>query len=482
MNNMTSGQSLKRVTTIALALWAVLLCWAAVRWALRPGLFPILDELSNPALFLNGSYHDYVHFFPVQFFGDRPLAWALVKLLADLCGFNYTRQVLCFIAIHFANCGMAFVLFRRLGASLPIAIAGLGLFGSVWTSAQSATYTGEPGDVICLFFLLACTLALLWERQGATVLSAVLFLAALRSKEYAIVFPIVLTLLLALRLPRMPLLKVLSAVGRRLWMHYLIAVVFGLLYIPLYRVYRADFASSSPYHMDPHPSAVMSSLGYYTALVFGADESRWQLPPLLLVLALTAILCWAVYCRRAGLAFGVSAYVLTVLPVCLISNRTPFYVYAPQVFLILALCLLVEEILALVTKSESRRWVAAVCIAVVCFSWCVAFRRSAYFRDKMNWTYSVRRASMRTARGVDALLPPMGPGSHVYVDHNPNTMPWLFLAPCPYLQLVNHQRGITCIVDQPTGQLRAFYAADPGPKYFVEYHDDGSITVASMDR
>ncbi len=479
---MISGQSLRRLTTIALALWAVLLCWAAVRWALRPGLFPILDELSNPALFLDGSYHDYVHFFPVQFFGDRPLAWALVKLLADLCGFNYARQVLCFIAIHFANCGMAFVLFRRLGASLPIAIAGMGFFGSVWTSAQSATYTGEPGDVICLFFLLACTLVLLWERRGATVLSAVLFLAALRSKEFAIVFPMVLTVLVALRLPRMPLLQTLAAVARRLWMHYLIVVLFGLLYIPLYRVYRAGFASSSPYHMDLHPSAVMSSLGYYTALVFGADESRWQIPPVLLALALAAILCWALYRRRAGLAFGVCAYVLTLLPVCLISNRAPFYVYAPQAFLILALCLLVEDALALVAKSEPRRWVAAVCIAVLCFSWCVAFRRSAYFRDKMNWNYAVRGASMRTAHDVDASLPPMGPGSTVYVNHSADTTPWLFLAPCPYLQLVNHQRGITCVVDKPADQLLTLYGHDPGPKFLLDYHEDGSVTVASMNR
>ena len=475
---MTLNRPVKLFAALVLALWAALLCWASVRWALRPGLFPILDELSNPALFLGGSYNAYVHFFPVQLFGDRPLAWALVKLLADFFGFNYTRQVMCFIAIHFANCGMAFLLFRRLGASLPIAIAGLGFLGSLWTSAQSATYPGEPGDVICLFFLLACVLAVLWERRATTVLSAILFLAALRSKEFAIVFPVVLTVLVALRLPRMPLRQTLAALARRLWMHYVILLVFGLLYLPLYRAYRAQVASSSLYRMDLHAATVLNSLAYYTSLVLGADLSRWQLPPVPLALALAAILCWAVYRRRAGLAFGVCAYVLTLLPVCLISNRAPFYVYAPQVFLILLLCLLAEEALALLGKRERLRWVAAVCVAIVCLSWCVAFRRSPYFRDKMNWNLSVRGISWHSAHDVDAQFPRMGPGTHVYVNHSPNTMPWLFLAPCPYLQLVNRQRGITCIVAQPADQLRASYAADPGPKYFVEYRDDGSITVA----
>jgi len=42
---------------------------------------------------------------------------------------------------------------------------------------------------------------------------------------------------------------------------------------------------------------------------------------------------------------------------------------------------------------------------------------------------------------------------------------------------VNRQQGIDCVIDQPTDQLRASYASDPGPKYFADYHDDGSITV-----
>lgn len=229
-----------------LALLAILLCWAAVRWSLRPGLFPLLDELSNPELFLDGSYHQIVHFFPDSFFGDRPLGWAFVRLVADLFGFNYTKQVECLLAIHFANCAMAFVLFRRLGASVPIAIAGFGLFGSLWTSAQTATYPGEAHDVICLFFLLASVLALLWERRGTTVLSAILFLAALRSKEFAIVTPVAFTVLVAMRLPRMPFGRTLIAIGRRLWPHYLILLVFGLRYLSLYHAYRASMGPAIP--------------------------------------------------------------------------------------------------------------------------------------------------------------------------------------------------------------------------------------------
>jgi hypothetical protein len=464
-----------------LGLFAAVLCWVDVSWAFRPGLFPIQDELSNPTLFLDGSYHQIVHFIPSWFFCDRPLGWAFVKLMDDFFRFNYTRQLECFLAIHFANTGMVFLLFRRLGVSVPISIAGVGLFGGLWTTAATATYPGAAHDMICLFFLLGSVLAILSERRGASILSAVLFLAALRSKEFGIVAPVALTVLVALRLPRMPLLRTLAAVARRLWLHYLIALLIGLRYASLYRAWHAQLPPGDPYRADLHVTTVLKSLAYYTALIFGAEESKWQLPPVALAVGLGAVLCWAVVRRRAGLAFGVCAFVLTILPVALMPNqRATFYAYAPQVFLILVLCLLVDEAIGWRRNPAHLRWIAAVCIALAVFSWCLTFRRSSYFRDRINFTITVRRISARTAHQVDAQLPPMGPETHVYVDHAADTRPWLFIAgPCSYLRLVNRQRDIFCEVDKNSDQLRAQYAADPGPKYLIDYNDDGSFTVAA---
>lgn len=483
LSSMARSAWARRAVDLALGLFAAALCWATVSWALRPGLFPILDELSGPTLFLDGSYHQIVHFFPNWFFNDRPLGWAFVKLMADLFGFDYTGQVACFLAIHFANCGLVFLLFRRLGVSVPISIAGVGLFGSLWTTAATATYPGAAHDMICLFFLLGSVLAIVSERRGATVLSAALFLAALRSKEFAIVTPFLLTLLLALGLPRMPVRHALAALARRLWMHYVILLVFGLRYLFLFRAYRAGLAHGNPYSMDLHVATVMKSLAFYTALVFGADDSPWQIPPLALALGLGAVLCWAVVRRRAGVGFAVCAFVLTLQPVSLMPNqRSPYYVYAPQVFLILVLCLLVEEALASLRKWKRVRWAVSVCLALACLSWCVAFRRSTYFKDRVTWTIGIRRASMRTAQAV-ARFPTMGPETHIYVNHSPRTQPWLFLAgPCSYFQIVNKQRVIDCIIDKSSEQLRAMYANDPGPKFFVNYHDDGSIDVPPSAR
>ncbi len=137
---------------------------------------------------------------------------------------------------------------------------------------------------------------------------------------------------------------------------------------------------------------------------------------------------------------------------------------------------MVEEGLAYVSKRI--RWVAAVGVAVACLGWCAAFRESGYFRDRVSWTNDVRRISARTARDVNAGFPRMGPGTHVYVNHGPDATPWLFVAgPCSYLRIVNREESITCVLDPPMDQLRALYEKDAGPKHFVDYREDGSITV-----
>jgi hypothetical protein len=247
--------------------------------------------------------------------------------------------------------------------------------------------------------------------------------------------------------------------------------------VVLYRQYRAGLAPDNLYRMDFHLATVLKSLSYYTSLIFATERS---IPPVALAVVLGLILLWATLRRRAGIAFGIAAYVLTALPVLLMPRvRAAYWIYAPQMFLILAMGLLLEEALARAAKGERARWVTAVCLTLTCMAWCVAFRRSDYVHDRVRWIVDVRRISARTAREANTQFPRLGPGTHVYVNHSPNVSPWLFVpGPCSYLQLINRQRSIACILDQPADQLRALYLGDAGPKYFVDYREDGSILVA----
>jgi len=424
----------------------------------------ILDELSNLTRFLGGSYATTVHLFPTALYNDRPVGFAFARLLYDLFGLDYTKQVACQLVIHFANCVLGFALFRRLGVSVALSLAAIGLYGSFSTTVLTATYIGAVFDVLCLFFLLGSTLSILSDRRGSATLSALLFLAALRSKEFAIVTPALLTVLVALRLPR------LSLVCQRLWIHYLILIVFGIAYLRLLPGYLASSASSSPYHMDFRIGTILQSLGYYTSQILGlrSDLPAWPLAGLFV-----AIFVWAVVRRRGGIAFGIAGFVLTLLPVLVLPNsRQPYWLYAPQLFFLLAVCLVLEALLIRFLQRDRLPWAVAICIALLCLTAATRFRRSPVL-----WHLSVRKACMRTVTDARSQLADLGPGTHIYVNSGRQT-PWLFVpGPCDYFKLVNRQRSIFCVIDKPAEQLQALYKGDTGPKYLVDYREDGSIAT-----
>ena len=461
---------------LAFGLAALLLCWEGTSWALRPaGQDLLADEFETLCVGHPLSYG--LTFFPQWIYNDRPVGFLFDRVLFAHYGFNYTAQVGWFLAVHFAVAALAFFLFRRLGVSVELSIAGVAVFGSLSTTAQTATYLGAAFDVFCTFFLLAATLSLLRKGWQGVAASTLLFFLALRSKEFAICAPVMFTLFL-LCTAEQPFSwrRFLTTVRNRLWPQYLLAAVFAARYASFIPRMRASIGAGDSYHMDLSPLKALDSLSYYTALIFAQEGSLgpgWKHLPLF---ALGAILCYSLIRRRAALFFSLSCYVLTLLPVCLLPNiRAPLYVYGPQIFLIAAICLVIEEI-AGVFKRESRRWVFVTCVALVLLTSATLFRRGAYFLNRAAFNTTIRTTAWRTAGYAIPALSHIGHGAHVYLNHGQET-PWLFTAgPCRFLSLIT-QGPITCIWHEPEAQLQAEYDLDPAEKYFVDYFADGSLKV-----
>ena len=253
--------------------WAVLLCWKGVSWAFRAWPMLVQDEINNLGWPTRVSWGAILNLVPNAIYNDRPMGFALERLLFDCFGLNYTPQLICFLAIHFTNCVLAFVLFRKLGLRRLLAFAAIGVYGALSTTAQTATYLAASFDVLCTLFLLGSTLAILSERKRLWLLSALLYLLALRSKEFGIVIPVVLTALLALRLDKdLAPRRMAAEIGRRLWVHYAILLAFAARYLWLARDMRAKIPAGSPYYLDFSLTTVLKSFQYYAALVFGAEE------------------------------------------------------------------------------------------------------------------------------------------------------------------------------------------------------------------
>jgi len=458
-----------------IAVWAVLLCWNGVSWAFRAWPMLSQDELNNLGWSTRVGYGEILHLIPRAIYNDRPMGFALERFLFDRFGFDYTPQLVCFLLFHLANCAMAFVMFRRLGLRIPLAIAGLGVLGTLATTAQTATYLAASFDVLCTFFLLGSTLAILSERKPLWLLSALLYLLALRSKEFGIVIPVFLTALVAIRAEKgLAPRRIVLEIGRRLWLHCAIMLAFVARYLLLARDLQSKLPAGSDYHLDFSPAVALKSFAHYSALIFGAEEHWLGIVATLLL----AMLGYAIVRRRGMILFGVGVFLLTLLPVSFLSNiRSPFYAYGPQIFLILAVALFLQDMLELTFRHNSTRWWAAVCTAVLVLAGASGLRRSQYFRDRVHFSWMVRSTTGRSAADMQRQLRGMGPSAHLFVNSGPET-PWLIAyGDCIYPRMMWHSQLIECTIRKPEPELRAMYERDPYEKYFLDYAADGTLNV-----
>lgn len=456
-----------------LALFAAFVSWGAVGWALQPGLFLYMDEIGNLTRFIATPYWRMATFLPAWIYNDRPTGFILEGLLFDAFRFNYRPQALVLLVFHAANLMMGFLLSRRLGIGVPLSLGAIGLYGGLWTTAETASYIGAVFDVTCLFFLLASMLAFLSNWRSATALSALCFLLALRAKEFAIVAPLLLVIL-GLRQWSLP------AVLRRSWPHFLMAAIIGVRYVSFLPRAREVIGPQNPYHADPSAGTILHSLSYYTALIFGLEETPAAAAPFAVFLA--AFAAYGFWRRNHVVLFGLAAYVLLLLPVAAIPGiRATFYVYAPQLFLILALAAACEDLSARWFKRVPVRNAAVLSVAVLALAWTLALQRSGYFRNRTAFYVGVRRISAASARSAEALVPALRFQPHVFVAYQ-GERPWLLVpGPCDYFRVITRQGSIVCSLSTSRTDLEEAYRKQAGPKLLLNYRQDGAFSVLAQD-
>jgi len=455
---------------------AGLLCWFGVSWAIRSPQVLVMDELGNLTRFLTDTYGHIFTFLPAAIYNDRPTGFILERVLYDRFGFNYTPQLCCFLTIHFSNCALAFLLLRRLGLERVLALASVGVFGVLSTTAQTATYLGAVFDVLGAFFVLTSTLAFLSEWRGAKALSAVLFFFAMRTKEFAIVLPMLFVVLTAMEMPLKPAGQFLGEAIRRLWAILLVWIIFVARYLSF--VPSHHVSPDNPYLMHFDPATILTSFAYYGALVFGLENTMLGKSATIAAVALLSVLAYGITRRRIGLVFCVMAFVLLVLPVgTMPGQRSPYYAYAPQIFLLGATAFFLQDLTWWAVHSPSRRMMVTACLGLAMLGWGAWFRGSVYFVSRMYFSQTLREESTKSVEDVARVLPRVAPGSHVYVNSGSHT-PWLFVAgPCAYYAVLIRDRAVSCFLGKPEAELRTLYAADTGPKYWLDYGEGGAITL-----
>jgi len=373
---------------------------------------------------------------------------------------------------------MMFVLFRRVGISPVLSVSGVALFGSLDTTMETATYIGAVFDVLGTFFILICILLSLTSFPGSSLLSALALLTAIRTKEFAIMTAGSLTLLMICRLGTVLNVESLVTLVKRLWPQYLVTAINGIWYLKL-GLLRGVIPSQNPYHLQITFRTVISSIAFYTSRI---AQEHFSSHPLLIDGMIVLLIIGSFATSRRKLGFMTASYVLFILPVsCLPGIRSPFYLYAPQLFAIGACCLILDELNQRLMTPRNAHFLKISC-SLACLCLALVSQASEYFQNSVSFTIRVREICMRSARDLSPMAR-MEAGAHVYVSYG-SDMPWLLsIGTCEYLRLISGNHTGVCMLDNQRARIMAAFSSDPTPeRYLIDYRDDGSLSIHKPGR
>ncbi|MCC6294315.1 MAG: hypothetical protein IT164_16820 [Bryobacterales bacterium] len=331
------------IRRIALAALLALLFWIANRGAYR-GFFSG-DDLDNLAWTrpVPGAVFAKALLSPVYTANNfRPTGHGLYHLWSHWFGTNFPPYVATIQALHLLNALLLFLLLRRAGLEEWPALAGtlfwtfhMALFGAFWRPMYVF-------DVLCGLFTLGALLAWSsprWPRAG-WLISFLCFWLAMKSKEHAVLLPLVL-------------LAWEWSLGRRRWKP-LIPFFAAALAIGLQGVF-ANKGAGEDYRLHFSPSSLISTL--------------WRYAPYLWFIALPAAIRSNPLPRPAG--WGGWFCAILLLPLLALPVRVyPVYLYVPLMGL--------SVVAATMAAALPRRWMAAAVVLWlgVNFAWMRELRRA----------------------------------------------------------------------------------------------------------
>lgn len=348
----------------------------SVGWVLSKDNGFIFDDYSNIFMAKNQTYAEIFSFFPSQRYNDRCIAVMFVKLLYDIFGLNIQAYHFIYVGIHLMNTYIVYIIIRDFilnesQIKSACAVIGSAVFGIYPVSLMAVSWVSAEYEMVCcLFYLLSILFYLKYrnEKQYNSFygFAAILcFYLALRSKEMAIVLPILAVnyeLKSSFEYKKLKITNVTKAA--LLIMVVFLSVLFGKTDV-------SDLTPDEPYYQDYSLFAMMTSAVKYLILYFDLGNSSFTYSGLgiygfigILFVVFIAVYSIVIFIskRNVNLLCVLVMLGISIAPVLqLVNMQHRLYLYIPSIFIGIVFALLAEGML----KSRKSGISTAVTMIVI---------------------------------------------------------------------------------------------------------------------
>ncbi len=439
-----------------------------LRWSINPDNYFFADDWAWLNYAENTTMSEWLRLFPNYIYNDRPAGALLIRAIYKVFGLDQVAFHAIFVALHLVNVVLAFSIARRLLDSDKTAFCAALLFGC-WGSALTApTWVAAVFDLLCCTLILAATLVHLAGKSPWLTLG--LFVLAIRTKEIAIMLPLLLLTAEAAGPTRWNK-EWLRNTARTIAPTLIATAVYAVVYFRLHQ--RYPLPEPNPYHLTVGIGSFTSGMQIYLgAFLYYARLRTVMAIGFMLALAASVALRW-----RAE-SIGLLGFLLFLLPVLFLPRqRVPLYLYLPSAFFWIGLIALAWRLLQWLTRdfNAARLQIHNLLIALALFA--IGWQFWFHYIPSKVWALNHFRVFRLNIEQLKRIMPSPEANTRLFITGLPNYMNVFDFGPCHSVRLAYRQRGMDCVIYKSPEETRKLFDAHSGPKLLL-FYKDGEIKAA----
>jgi hypothetical protein len=435
---MTALLSRRHVILALAGVALVLVTYPRFAWSLRPEHFFRADDwdwLANAALL---RVPDFASLWPRWVYNDRPGGALLITAVYRLAGLDNVVFHGVWVAIHLLNTLLVFAAGLRLFRSIPLAWVAACAFGNWSSSTEAVVWVAAVFDLLLGTFILTSVLTFLSERTWVRALSPVFYFLAMRTKEAALLLPVVLLICVLLSVPRKNWL--LECFHRLKW-HFCLLGLFTASYGYFFAIQHVGRTKpDDPYFLKFDLLTFIRGLGFYLRSML---YRQGRIPILALAAGAALLIALAIAKRGKTVVIGAAGFLLFLFPVIFLPNhRYGFYLYAPSAFFAISWVGLAREAAEFIRWPRARAPLAA---AVALGSFLALPHRTAA-RQTANWTLEQTARYKQQYWQFRWRYPALRKGAMIVFVGFPHHDSAFIPGPCNSLKTAYRDDSISCVI------------------------------------